>query len=626
MKIGLPAFLLFSAVSAFSQVGATYTDHYLATLVVPIQDWNMVADENHYIDINDNSIPAKPADFDPVNIVSVEAVVHDDAFANTYNFSGHRVGTFLWGGWYSLTCFQTSKNCQVVMDRGLTISSRYANSDFDAYGNRGYVLIRYHSPSGAGLAKNVHTHWEATGGMNMVYCLDASSCMATNINGISGVGSIAAMNGFILSDNEPTTTISNFENLVSGGDPNTSQTKGTGGLLKSSGRTTNFIMPYKLGTGGGAFLSRFKTTKYDGGSNRGYLRLTTLDTYSPTARQPFIVKSRYKQIGPWCFSGSNCSGSAPWQKQFSITNLTSSPQRIVGVDAGIHSDVFGGDVFSVTNIRRGNERSELNGNGTSGGKIHGEVVVEAGSTTGTLTMEVDGRTDPEKYWMREGHTSSPQRGWVKIDYLAAKCGEGGNGTFGSSANIGFSTPPSNDCNGYAVVDNIATHVLMSQASDIYGTADQFRYVYSNGSSGNFAIAAKIDHVENRNYWNLGCIMLRSNTSASSANVGICHIGNGQATFQYRLPSSSSPNSTTQNTIPGYDDYRWVKLVKSGNTVSGYVAKGDDYANPQTMGGWQFIGSVNGVIGSSYTYGLAATSYSSGNWATAGILGAKTWTF
>ena len=237
-------------------------------------------------------------------------------------------------------------------------------------------------------------------------------------------------------------------------------------------------------------------------------------------------------------------------------------------------------------------------------------------------METQGAWDG--YWGWWGHAGSANRGWVKVDYLAAKCGENGNGWLSSAANIGFPTNPPNDCNGFADVNGTRIHVLESQGNDIFNNSDQFRYVYRLGAYSPLTFVGKINQVERSSDWSRGCLMIRkvtngNPTGAGNANAAVCRLGSGMPIFQYRTGDGGT--STRTNPSSTKAKYKWAKLVLSGNTVTGYIADSDDNWNPNTTSGWEQIGTPVTInnLSTNYTWGLAASSNDAANAATVGFV-------
>jgi hypothetical protein len=391
---------------------------------------------------------------------------------------------------------------------------------------------------------------------------------------------------------------------------------GKGGILSLTGTQIKFAPPINE-WGNHNYGSKFFNSRYDNNSIiRGYTRLRYAAPVTVNGRQPFVVKSKYRKIGPWGFTLPGQGGTLTAD----LNGWFSNPGRIVGVDASLFSDMSGNS-FAISNFRRSHERPDGWGlSGMRNGKVASELGVEVfSSSSGRTLLEVVNPTGNGYYslWGHGGTTDN--RGWIRLDYLAAKCGEGGNGFFTNAANIGYGFTPS-DCSGYANADGIATHVIESQGQDISGNADQFRYLYKAGNYST-TLVGKIDQVEKSSAKALGCLMFRANTTPGSRNVALCRTGADSVYFQYR---NTPDGPTTRSLFTQHPYSKWLKLEKSGDTFRAYVSDKDDSWNPSSTTGWVQIGSFYvPTIGSSYLYGIGASSNDASNPATVGILGVKT---
>ncbi len=118
--------------------------------------------------------------------------------------------------------------------------------------------------------------------------------------------------------------------------------------------------------------------------------------------------------------------------------------------------------------------------------------------------------------------------------------------------------------GSATISNGVFNVAGS-GSDIWDTADAFRFVHVP-VTGNCVITARVLAVQNTDPWAKAGVMIRENLNANSVNamIGVTP-GNG-VTFQYRSTTggTSGFNNSTGLTAP-----YWVRLVRNGNTFTGY---------------------------------------------------------
>jgi enterochelin esterase-like enzyme/fibronectin type 3 domain-containing protein len=135
-------------------------------------------------------------------------------------------------------------------------------------------------------------------------------------------------------------------------------------------------------------------------------------------------------------------------------------------------------------------------------------------------------------------------------------------------------------------------------ADIWDPSDEFRFVNVT-NSGNCTVIARVTSasVEDINPWSKAGVMIRDSMDPGAANafIGVTP-GNG-VTFQYR---SSDGGGSSSNNVTGPTAPYWVKLVRSGNTFTGYSSP--DGAN------WTQVGSSAFAMASTAYPGLAVTSH------------------
>ncbi len=106
--------------------------------------------------------------------------------------------------------------------------------------------------------------------------------------------------------------------------------------------------------------------------------------------------------------------------------------------------------------------------------------------------------------------------------------------------------------------------MSGSGSDIFGTSDQFNYVYQN-VSGNGTIIARVRSQTNAGSTNdKAGVMWKSTTSAGSPYVLIAANYQGLVKVQYNFTGSVA--STTY----AYPNL-WMKLVRSGGAFSAYLS-------------------------------------------------------
>ena len=155
-----------------------------------------------------------------------------------------------------------------------------------------------------------------------------------------------------------------------------------------------------------------------------------------------------------------------------------------------------------------------------------------------------------------------------------------------------------------------TFAIDAAGSDIWGTADQFHFVYQ-ALTGDAVITARVDSVSFAHGWSKAGVMIRSSLSADAAHgFALVSAGRG-AGFQRRPTVGGGSLSTVDSTIAAPE---WVRLVRSGSTVTAAVST--DGTN------WTTVGSDTIALGATAYVGLAVTSHNSSQ-ATSALVSAVT---
>jgi len=141
-------------------------------------------------------------------------------------------------------------------------------------------------------------------------------------------------------------------------------------------------------------------------------------------------------------------------------------------------------------------------------------------------------------------------------------------------------------------------------ADVWGTADAFHYAYRT-LSGDGTITARVASLSGVEAWTKVGVMMRGSTSAGSAQAFmIVSKGKGLA-FQRR----TSDGAISTNTSGGAGAApRWVRLTRAGNTITASVSS--------TGTSWTTVASDTFVMPSSVLVGLAVSSHTAGELATA----------
>jgi len=154
----------------------------------------------------------------------------------------------------------------------------------------------------------------------------------------------------------------------------------------------------------------------------------------------------------------------------------------------------------------------------------------------------------------------------------------------------------------AEIDGMWT--ISADGADVWGTADEFHYVYKELTGDAVIVARVVDNGTGSNAWAKGGVMVRQSTEAGSTHALMAITGSegGGGAFQWRPVAdgdSSSAHDTAAGMAPGY----WVKIERVGNDFGGsYSADGITWIQ---QGDAQIIEMADPVL-----IGLFVTSHAS----------------
>src|SRR5439155_8516285 len=141
-----------------------------------------------------------------------------------------------------------------------------------------------------------------------------------------------------------------------------------------------------------------------------------------------------------------------------------------------------------------------------------------------------------------------------------------------------------------------TFSVAGSGVDIWNTADGFHYAYQP-FSGDGQIVARVASLQNSDAWAKAGVMIRETLGAGSTHALLAiTVGYGSA-FQRRLTTGGASLHIFGAVITA--PY-WVKLVRTGNTFSGYESA--DGAN------WVLVGTDTITMAAGVYAGLAVTAH------------------
>jgi hypothetical protein len=142
-----------------------------------------------------------------------------------------------------------------------------------------------------------------------------------------------------------------------------------------------------------------------------------------------------------------------------------------------------------------------------------------------------------------------------------------------------------------------TFTVKAAGADIWGSSDQFHYVY-RPLSGDGTIIARVASIQNTDPWAKTGVMIRESLASNSTFVEmIVSPGKGLA-FQRRLATGGMATHTGGAMVAA--PY-WVKLTRRGNTFAGY-------SSPDGVT-WTLVGSDTIVMAYDVYVGLPLTAHS-----------------
>lgn len=144
-----------------------------------------------------------------------------------------------------------------------------------------------------------------------------------------------------------------------------------------------------------------------------------------------------------------------------------------------------------------------------------------------------------------------------------------------------------------------TFSIEGSGADIWGTADEFRYVYQQ-VSGDVTITARIASVQNTNVWAKAGVMVRESLAAGSKHAMSVVTPSKGTSFQRRTSTNGSSAHTTVSAIAA--PY-WVRIVRSGNTLSSYYSSNGS--------SWTSNGSATITMSTDVYVGLVTASHNDG---------------
>ena len=151
--------------------------------------------------------------------------------------------------------------------------------------------------------------------------------------------------------------------------------------------------------------------------------------------------------------------------------------------------------------------------------------------------------------------------------------------------------------------NGTTYSVSGSGADIYGTADQFHYVYRTWT-GDGTLTARVTSVSATNNWTKAGIMMRESLSSNARNAAIFTTPKQGVNFQDRQVLAGTTKSVNVSAPVSI----WLRLTRKGSVITAYQS-----TNGTT---WTKVYSDTVSMSSTIYVGMALTSHDNTKLATA----------
>jgi IPT/TIG domain len=225
-----------------------------------------------------------------------------------------------------------------------------------------------------------------------------------------------------------------------------------------------------------------------------------------------------------------------------------------------------------------------------------------GATQGASSIRFNGTVATPTSWSAASIVVAVPSGATTGAVTVTVNGVASNGaTFTVTTTSGLPAPWASQDVGNPAIAGQATYVsgtfsVSGAGADIWDVYDQFRFVYQT-LDGDGAVVARLVNLQNADPRTKAGVMIRQDLTADAPNaMAAVTAANGMA-FQSRATRGGISTSTAafSGGAP-----RWIRVVRSGTSVSGYHSKNGK--------NWTLMGTATVTMASRVYVGLALTSH------------------
>jgi beta-glucanase (GH16 family)/regulation of enolase protein 1 (concanavalin A-like superfamily) len=148
-----------------------------------------------------------------------------------------------------------------------------------------------------------------------------------------------------------------------------------------------------------------------------------------------------------------------------------------------------------------------------------------------------------------------------------------------------------------------TFTVAGSGADIWGTADEFRYVYQP-VTGDVTLTARIVSLTNSNSWAKAGVMIRETTAANAKHASTIITPTNGLSFQRRAIAGGGSEHTGSGGSAPY----WLRIKRVGNVFTSEISTNGS--------SWSTVGTQTISMTSTVQVGLAVTSHADGSLCTA----------
>ena len=162
-----------------------------------------------------------------------------------------------------------------------------------------------------------------------------------------------------------------------------------------------------------------------------------------------------------------------------------------------------------------------------------------------------------------------------------------------------------DTTGGSANESNGTWTIGGDGADVWGTSDAFHYAYVPLIGDGEITARVVSNGTGSNTWAKGGVMIRETLDANSKHMIMAMTGSdgGGIAFQGRFQSAGANSSSLHGTVTAAPPH-WVRLVREGDTITGYHS--DDGVDWQLFAGGQ--DNAGGTITNPMTVDMTENAY------------------